>query len=357
MDLSRVIFAKHLSQQLPRRQREMTRHYRLTVAFLALLLSAVFSATAATPAPKVVFIGDQITHGWTSAFAANPNWINQGVPVVGYPSAGDSGSTLQRFQADVINLHPAIVHIMIGSADADEAHDATWRFFGPQFLIALESMVKEARDANIQVVLGLESENSSFANGAGGAAVQINSIIASYGALNNIPVINYGDALCGCVGSTGATGTPSPYLVEGTEGMVPNAAGYALMTQMAEATINTMNLKLEGGYLQNAMQPNDNEEGSTTTPPSNVNSVGPAAVVQFTPVGYYGGGLAEPLTNTNFAGSNGTWASSNPLVMYINQQGLAWALSPGSAIITYTSPTGVKFSEWLMNIGNQYFPQ
>jgi hypothetical protein len=102
----------------------MTRHYKLTAAFLALFLSAFFSASAATSAPRVVFIGDQITYGWTSAFAANANWINQGVPVVGYPSAGDSGSTLQRFQADVIDLHPAIVHIMIGSADADEAHDA-----------------------------------------------------------------------------------------------------------------------------------------------------------------------------------------------------------------------------------------
>jgi hypothetical protein len=129
------------------------------------------------------------------------------------------------------------------------------------------------------------------------------------------------------------------------------------MTQMAEATINTFNLKLEGGFLQNVMQPNDNEEGSSTTPPSNVNGVGPAAVVQFTPVGHYNNGLLEPITNTNFAGSNGTWASSNPLVMYINQRGLAWALSPGTAIITYTSPTGIKFSEWVMNIGNQYFPQ
>jgi lysophospholipase L1-like esterase len=334
---------------------QMTKHCQRSLAFMALFLSAFFSAFAATTAPRVVFLGDQITYGWTSAFAANKNWINQGVPVVGYPSAGDSASTLQRFRADVIDLHPAIVHIMIGSADAEEAHDATWRFFGPEFLTALDSMVKEARAAKIQVVLGLEPEDISFAGGAAGAAVQINSIIASYGVLNNIPVINYGDALCGCVGSSGATGTPSPYL--GGTGGLPTAAGYALMTQMAEATIETMNLKLEGGYLQNVMQPNDNEEGSTTTPPSNVNGVGPAAVVQFTPLGHYSGGLTEPLINTNFAGSNGIWTSSNPLVMYINQQGLAWALSPGTAIITYTSPTGVKFSEWGMNIGDQYFPQ
>ena len=32
----------------------------------------------------------------------------------------------------------------------------------------------------------------------------------------------------------------------------------------------------------------------------------------------------EPFTNTNYlTGSNGTWASSNPLVMPVNQQGYA----------------------------------
>ena len=54
--------------------------------------------------------------------------------------------------------------------------------------------------------------------------------------------------------------------------------------------------------------------------------------------------------NDNFAGSSGTWASSNPLVMYVNQRGLTWSLSPGAANITYTSPAGVKFSEWTMHV-------
>jgi hypothetical protein len=56
----------------------MTMHCKLTVAFLALSLSAIFSASAATPAPKVVFIGDSVTLNWTSLFAANPNFINKG---------------------------------------------------------------------------------------------------------------------------------------------------------------------------------------------------------------------------------------------------------------------------------------
>jgi uncharacterized protein YjdB len=61
------------------------------------------------------------------------------------------------------------------------------------------------------------------------------------------------------------------------------------------------------------------------------------------------------MLNSNYAGATGTWASSNPLVMYVSQSGLAWALTAGTANITYTSPTGVKFSEWTMYVsdGNQ----
>jgi hypothetical protein len=34
----------------------------------------------------------------------------------------------------------------------------------------------------------------------------------------------------------------------------------------------------------------------------------------------------------------------------VNQRGMAYALSTGAAIITYTSPSGVKFSEWFMTV-------
>ena len=72
--------------------------------------------------------------------------------------------------------------------------------------------------------------------------------------------------------------------------------------------------------------------------------------MQFTPTGVYSDGSQQILLNPNFQGSNGTWTSSNPLVMYISPSGLAWALSQGTAIIRYTSPSGVNFSEWIMYI-------
>jgi hypothetical protein len=109
----------------------MTKHCEL--AFVALFFSAFNFASAATPAPpKVVFIVDQFTYNWAATPGAFPsNWINQGWANPGYSNCfmtcggGTSESTQQRFQADVISLHPAIVHIMVGSDDADADDDAS----------------------------------------------------------------------------------------------------------------------------------------------------------------------------------------------------------------------------------------
>jgi uncharacterized protein YjdB len=65
---------------------------------------------------------------------------------------------------------------------------------------------------------------------------------------------------------------------------------------------------------------------------------------------FSGDGSQHPLLKTTINGSTGTWTSSNPVVMNINQKGLAWALSNGTTIIRYTSPAGVSFNEWVMYV-------
>lgn len=339
------------------------------LAPLALLLSTFASASAATAAPaKVVFIGDQITYGWASALAANPNWIDKGEPGVGFWGATSTAAgVLAAFQSDVVSLHPAIVHILIGPGDADDADDASFELYIPSFLTSLEAIVREAKASDIQVVLGTLPPVLTVS----GQMTAINSVIANYGAANNIPVINYGDALCGCVSSTEPPWTASansigadvfdqygggPYLVATTSdqpgqyALIPSAAGYAMMTRMAESTIDTIGLKLTSGWLSNVQQQNENEPGAANGPTLDVNSVAPAAVVQFTPIGYYSDGSQHPLLATNLQGSTGIWTSSNPVVMSVNQDGLTLALSPGKAIIRYTSPSGVAFSEWIINV-------
>jgi hypothetical protein len=360
----------------------MTNHYKQMLVALALVLTAFISTTAANAQlasefvrapnaseqtlPKVVFIGDYITYFWTSAFAAHPNWINEGsrvAPSLGSDS-GTAGEVLASFQSDVVSLHPAIVHILIGVGDSDQTHDPTFQLAIPDFLRSLDAIVQEAKAANIKVILGLEPSIVAFS----GQLESMNSVIASYGLAHNIPVINYGDALCGCVGSrlipgqaTGigndlfdlygggpylgppATSLPFPYNYP----LVVSTSGYAMMTQMADTAVASMNLTLRAGWLQNVQQYNNNEDNGAE---HNVNTVHPGAVVQFTPVGYYSDGSQHLLLNTSFQGASGTWTSSDPLVMYVNQSGLAWANSQGTAIIRYTSPTGVSFSEWIMYV-------
>jgi hypothetical protein len=304
------------------------------------------------PAPKVVFIGDWITYSWTSAFTANKNWINEGTPGQGLLGQGNSSETAARFQADVVNLHPAVVHIMVGASDADETFDSNFVSAVPDFLANLEKMVKEAKAANIKVVLGMEPSSLSSEPPY---LEKMNSVIASYGAANNIAVINYEGALCGCNGSGGGTGigyawaNNSSLLNTDSNGAVtPSAVGYSLMTQMAKTAIATMNLTLRSGWLQNVQQINFNED--TPPAPLDVNTVAPGAVIEFAPTGVYSDGSQQPLYNSNFQGFSGTWISSNPLVMYISPTGLAWAISSGSAIIRYISPIGIGFSEWIMHV-------
>jgi acyl-CoA thioesterase I len=341
----------------------MFSHSKLTPVALILLLSALVPLVAnaqPTPkvvapanAPKVVFIGDYITYEWASAFAANPNWINQGDQVRG---SGYSASTLARFQSDVVSLHPAVVHIMVGAYDAYFVSDESALFDSQGFVSNLDAIVKEAKAANIKVILGttrpVSTSDSSY-------ITQINAAIAGYGAANNIPVIDYADLLCGC--ATLSTTNPFPLyspaantlMVQAATvpepnatGILPSTAGYAQMTQLAEAAVATVNLTLKSGWLQDVEQPNETLSGS----PVNVNKVSPPAAIQFTPIGLYSDGSQHPLINTSINGASGTWTSSNPVVMNVNHQGLVWALSNGTTIIRYTSPTGVAFSEWIMYV-------
>jgi len=106
-----------------------------------------------------------------------------------------------------------------------------------------------------------------------------------------------------------------------------------------------VNLTLKGGYLQNTQQANGNGAAE-----NNVNTVVPGVYIQFTPMGEYSDGTLHPMLNTSFQGANGTWTSSNPLVMYVSPTGMVWPLTPGTATVRYTSLGGVQCSEWIMYV-------
>lgn len=199
--------------------------------------------------PKVVFIGDDTTLNWFSQTAL---WINKGV-------AGDtSGKMLARFQTDVINLHPDIVHIMLGTYDVSSP--TAWEVAcgpatGPIATCAnLDAMVTMAQAAGIKVIIATPPPwgNGPLATQLGNQAgtvvngneqflcqslryrPQFNPLYAG------VPLVDYNQVLSG--GGEGG----SPFLPNLTDnGVDPNAAGYALMTPLAETAIGT--LKVGGG--------------------------------------------------------------------------------------------------------------
>jgi lysophospholipase L1-like esterase len=324
----------------------------LTALFTCLASAAAFAATPIQP--KVVFIGDELTAGWN--MSSNPNWINKGVD---YQTSFEAEA---GFQADVVNLHPAIVHIMVGSQDMESASPASQQFIVIQVANSIMSMVEQAKAANIKVILGTEPTapiNPSI--------TPVNAWIEAYGAANSIPVINYADALCGCVGSVGPVGGTGYIYASGGESesadfalllptgyfnaLTPTAAGYALMSQMAQNTVATVSgVTLKSGYLQNFDISKYDDGYDIELVPTNENQALMGDVIQFVPYGAYSDGSTRTLTNTNFAGSSGTWTSSNPGVMVITQSGQSWAISPGTARISYRSPNGIYFSPWDMTV-------
>jgi|SRR5580704_8252987 hypothetical protein len=58
--------------------------------------------------PVVVFIGDEITHGWLASgvMAKHPRWIDKSSTTL-----ETSASMLARFETDVLDLKPNVVHI------------------------------------------------------------------------------------------------------------------------------------------------------------------------------------------------------------------------------------------------------
>jgi hypothetical protein len=292
----------------------MNRYAQLAVLTSALLFAfASASAATAPPAQKVVFVGDQVTSNWPLS-QTNPNWINQGIP------GAESGNVAAAFQT-AINLHPTVIHIMVGAVDSSFGDMGMEPVLAvPGFLGPLQTMVSEARAAKI---LGMEPFSG----------LPLNDIVAAYGAQQGIPVINYQNVE--------TVPTSSTY---GYNTSLPTAYGYQQMTALLENVLPTVGLQLGGGYLQNTYQLTG---GAPTF--TNVNEA--------TPVGWFNNNpTLQQQINTDLAGANGTWTSSNPLVMTINQQGGAVALTPGTTIIRYTSlpasagANGVAFSEWVMNV-------
>ena len=317
------------------------------------------AATAQT-SPKVVFVGDQITGLWQASpeFAANKNWST--VLSTGFYDT-------INFQ-NVINQHPAFVHIMVGynyGMQVDDAITVSEAF--SEIPSSITQMVAMAKAANIKVILG----NMIYLPGEGedtAVVTYLNAWLDQYGRANNIPVVNYNAAFC--TEQCPAWDLVTPMYLPLYENQNPNVggpdsitdAGFSLLTQMAQTAIATYSLTIKGGYLSDVELwegvPGDElccggpgpgiPPFGTTTP--NVNTVTVGHALLFTPQATWSDGITRPMLNQNFDRMQGIWTSSNPNVMYINQQGQALSIGSGTTSISFVTASGQHFSPWTMYV-------
>ena len=183
--------------------------------------------TAGGPRPAAVFLGDSITEGWvradTSFFASN-NVVGRGI------SGQVSGQALLRFRQDVVDLHPKVVQILIGTNDV--AGNA-----GPTAYVDIErnltSMVQLARANKIRIILGTVPPASDFPWRSGMLPAKkiehLNDWIRDYARRENIAVADYHAALANAEGGFRPDWT--------SDGVHPNVAGYGAMEPIALAAI------------------------------------------------------------------------------------------------------------------------
>ena len=324
----------------------MTLSCRLFAALLCPFLAGGGTSLAGAqkaPAQKVVFIGDETTYNWglpanSPSFGGNPKWIDKGVNAL-----ETSAQTLARFQADVVSEKPAIVHILTGAGDISLEDDANRVMLIQQFQANLTAMVAEARHANIKVILGTipslliantMMQPQSWQVFEPALIQNMNGWIESFGAENNIPVVNYHDLLCSCVGSI----DPAPagqYPLMSGNGFTPSPSGFAVISPVLSMVIVTSDLTMISGSVQSA---------------NNVRSLLEGSTLGFTAYGSFSDGIPRALLNTNYAGFTGTWASSDPTVLLVGYNGEASALSPGQAIVTFTALNGMVFQPEVVTV-------
>jgi lysophospholipase L1-like esterase len=173
---------------------------------------------------RVVFLGDQVTENWSDFFPGKP-YLNRGIANQTTPQL------LVRFRQDVISLQPKVVIIQGGTNDlAGITGPATEGTISEN----IQSMVELAKLHNIRVVLASVTPVCDCAGTKQtgfrpqGKIIGLNGWLKDYATRSGSIYLDYYAAL--------ADGRNFNKDLT-ADGLLPNAAGYRIMTPLAEKAI------------------------------------------------------------------------------------------------------------------------
>lgn len=187
------------------------------------------AANAALPPPsprRIVYFGDSITELWG---ANDPDFFRGDVL-----NRGISGQTtlqmLPRFRADVIDLKPAVVHIIAGTNDVAGNTGPTSL---DRIVDAIATMIELAKLHGIRVVLGSELPCARYqtapAQRPAEVLPELNSRLRKLAGDQGVAFVDYYTPLVDAQGGFDARFS--------NDGLHPTAAGYAVMAPLARSAI------------------------------------------------------------------------------------------------------------------------
>jgi lysophospholipase L1-like esterase len=175
---------------------------------------------------RVVFLGDSITENW---LLADPSLFADGIVNRGI-SGQTSPQMLVRFYADVVALHPGVVHIMAGTNDLAGNTGPTSE---QQYENNIMAMCDLARANGIRVVLASIPPAATFPWRSdlrpGRQITELNAWLRRYAAQRGLIYVDYYAALADKDGAMRADLSH--------DGVHPQRAGYTLMRPLAERAI------------------------------------------------------------------------------------------------------------------------
>ena len=328
-------------------------YFKRLLALVSILSCTLITQGAHALEPAIAFVGGNIMYNWqeSGVFGANssnpfPIWLADGFQVFDAPGICKETQQAQNEVNTFIQKYPNVIaiHLMVGADDVMGTDDANPpAFVFQQWQGCFTNLVNSVLNAHLKLVVGT-IPFTTFND-----PKPYNDFIFTLCASKGVPVIDYYTLLRRWNDN-----------FEGTEYWIPESAtvstpsitnkGYAIMNSLAASVFDQ---DLNGATLKAGYLGNDTLQmvgDPPFIPASGQNTVAPNTKQHWQAYGQYSDGSTAMIENANINGVYGTWTSSNPAVISIDQYGTSWALGLGTANIHFTTLSGVTINEWTMNV-------